>query len=131
MLLVDKKGEPFSGTPAELKKHNDKLRKQDERANQHPAITLRLPPGTAAALADVMARAGFTDPRDMLAFQIHRLASLDSPDFDAQAKRTVRVTGLGKYLAQIGGPQAPTECAGGSECSANEPCQFCVNEDKD
>jgi hypothetical protein len=90
--MLDRNGQPFEGTAAELKKHNDKLRKRQARAvPSDPVISLPLPAGTAAALADVMARAGFDDPRDFLAFQIHRLALLDSPDFELQTKRTVRV----------------------------------------
>ena len=88
------------------RKERDKIRKREERAAKklkgEQEINLPLPPGTAAALADVMARAGFDDARDFLSFQIHRLAALDSPEFEAQAKRTVRVTGLEKYLDQIG-----------------------------
>lgn len=102
-MIRDRNGDAFEGSPDELRRHNDKLRKRDARAKADPVITLPLPAGTAAALADVMARAGFDDPRDFLAFQIHRLASLDSPEFDAQAKRTVRVTGLEPYLEQIAG----------------------------
>lgn len=106
-MPLDRHGEEFNGTAAEFAKHNEKLRKRDERAEKkakgEQVVVLPLPPGTAAALADVMARAGFDDPRDFLAFQIHRLAALDSPAFELQAVRTVRVTGLGKYLEQIDG----------------------------
>lgn len=112
-MIRDRHGKPFTGTAGELHRHNEKLRKRDERAAKklkgEQEIKLPLPAGTAAALADVMQRAGFDDPRDFIAFQIHRLASLDGPEFEAQAKRTVRVTGLGKYLEQIAG-YVPPEC---------------------
>ena len=88
-------------TDDDKRKERDKLRKRAARAKADPAINLPLPPGTAAALADVMARAGFDDARDFLSFQIHRLAALDSPEFEQQTRRTVRVTGLEKYLKQL------------------------------
>lgn len=121
--MIDRNGDPFDGTPDELRRHNDKLRKRAARAVADPVITLPLPAGTAAALANVMQRAGFDDPRDFIAFQIHRLASLDGPEFDAQTRRTVRVTGLGKYLAQIGGNCEG--CAGAGHDYYGEPCEFC------
>lgn len=107
-MLTDRNGEPFEGTAAELRRHNDKLRKRDERAKADPTVVLPLPPGTAKALADVMQRAGFDDARDFLAYQIHRLASLDSPEFEAQTRRTVQVGDLSHYFKQIAG-YVPTE----------------------
>lgn len=127
-IEYDRNGDPFEGTPDELRKHNDKLRKRAARAKADPVLSLPLPPGTAAALADVMQRAGFDDPRDFIAFQIHRLAALDSPEFDAQAKRTVRVSGLDKYLAKIGGKPIDPDClgcAGAGHDHYGEPCEFC------
>lgn len=126
-MIKDRNGDPFTGTPDELRRHNDKLRKRDEREKADPKVILPLPEGTAAALADVMARAGFDDPRDFLAFQIHRLALLDGPEFDAQAKRTVRVNGLEKYLGKIGAPVCEW-CAGAKIDYYGEPCEHCLTE---
>lgn len=106
MTLRDCQGAPFEGTPEELKRHNAKLRKRASRANAEPELRLPLPAGTAAALAEVVEAAGFDDPRDFLAFQIHRLHMLlwgDRHTFEAQARRTVTVSGLDKYLPLIGG----------------------------
>lgn len=105
--MRDRNGDPFEGTPAELRKHNEKLRKRAERASKPKPIYLPLPPGTAAALQRLLVRSGFDDPCDFLAFQIHRLDALpDGPAFDAEAIRTVRVHGLEKYLERLGHPVA-------------------------
>ena len=106
--FIDREGNPFAGTKAEFAKHQDKLRKRRDRAAM-PEVVLPFPPGTAAALDRVLTAAGFDDRRDFLAFQIHRLADLldsDRPAFDAQAKRTVRLGNMGKYLARVGGEPA-------------------------
>lgn len=112
-MIRDRHGKLFTGTAEELHRHNEKLRKRDERAAKklkgEQEIKLPLPAGTAAALADVMQRAGFDDPRDFIAFQIHRLASLDGPEFQQQTTRTVRVGNLDKYIDQIAG-FVPPEC---------------------
>lgn len=105
---LDRNGAAFFGTTAELAKHNDKLRKRAERARpRQPEVILPLPKGTAACLDLVLEAAGFDDPRDFLAFQIHRLAALlvsDRPAFDAQAIRTVQVGSLDKWAELIGQP---------------------------
>lgn len=100
--MRDRNGDIFIGTLEELRRHNDKLRKRESRQHKPDAISLPLPKGTRDALERVMARAGFDDARDFLAFQIHRLDALDSPQFEEQAIRTVTVSGLTKYEELIG-----------------------------
>jgi hypothetical protein len=43
--LSDRNGDPFTGTPAELKRHNNKLCKQASRAKADPVLSLPLPAG--------------------------------------------------------------------------------------
>lgn len=78
-------------------------RKRKSRAGK-TEILLPLPRGTGDALTRVMTAAGFDDPRDFIAFQIHRLDELlerDGHSFTAQTKRTVTVTGLDKYTDRL------------------------------
>ena len=80
---------------------DDRLRKQKSRAAKPVEVLLPLPQGTGDALARVMHAAGFDDPRDFLAFQIHRLDELlqrDGHTFAAQAVRTVTAGDLTKWL---------------------------------
>ena len=82
----------------------DRLRKQKSRDNTPDAISLPLPAGTRAALGRVMDAAGFDDPRDFLAFQIHRLDHLlqcDGHAFAAQAVRTVTAGDLSHYTGRL------------------------------
>lgn len=79
-------------------------RKRKSRANKPDAISLPLPTGTHAALQRVMAAADFDDPRDFLAFQIHRLDDLlkcDGHSFTKQTKRTVTVGNLDKFFPRL------------------------------
>lgn len=87
-------------TPEE-RRAKDAARKRKERAAAPPKITLSLPKGTADALARVLERAGFDSAADFVAFQIHRLDALDSPEFEAQAMRTVRVGDVSKWYGQL------------------------------
>lgn len=106
--FIDSEGQPFVGTKAEFRKHQDKLRKRRDRAAM-PEVVLPFPRGTAEALDRVLKAAGFNDRRDFLAFQIHRLADLleaDRPAFDVQARRTVRLGDMSQYLARVGGEPA-------------------------
>lgn len=101
----DRNGDPFTGTPEELKRHNAKLRKQASRAAAEPVLSLPLPPGTAAALERICAAARFDDPRELLAAQVHRLDALlssDRPAFEQQTRVTVTVGNLDKWLPLIG-----------------------------
>lgn len=103
--MRDRNGDPFEGTPDDLRRHNAKLYKREQRASTPKPIYLPFAPGTAAALQRLLDRTGFDDPRDFLAFQIHRLDALpDGPAFDAEAIRTVRVHGLERYFGQLGHP---------------------------
>lgn len=82
----------------------DRERKRKSRARQADGLVLPLPKGTADALDRVMVAAGFDDPRDFLAFQIHRLDTLlkcDGHKFNEQAIRTVTVGDLGKFYEQL------------------------------
>lgn len=70
-------------------------------------VLLPLPKGTADALSRVMAAADFDDPRDFIAFQIHRLDALlarDGHSFREQAVRTVTLAGdptVARYAEQL------------------------------
>lgn len=80
-----------------------RIRKRQSREGRKE-ILLPLPQGTAEALDRVMQAAGFDDPRDLIAFQIHRLDDLLSRDghkFKAQAVRTVTVGDLSKYTDRL------------------------------
>lgn len=103
--LHDRNGDPFTGTPEELKRHNAKLRKQASRARGPDYLMLPLPQGTAAALSRVIRAAGFDDPRELIAAQIHQLDALLTSDrhaFDQQTRVTVTVGNLDKWLPLIG-----------------------------
>lgn len=71
--LFDRNGDPFTGTPADLKRHNNKLCKQASRAKADPTLVLPLPPGIKAALDRVCAAGGFEDPRELLSTLILKL----------------------------------------------------------
>lgn len=88
---------------AALVKLRARIRKRLSRAGK-TEILLPLPAGTAAALERVMQAAGFDDPRDFIAFQIHRLDELrerDGHSFKAQAVRTVTVGDLSRYAERL------------------------------
>lgn len=108
MSLKDRNGDPFTGTPAELKRHNNKLCKRASRAKADPVLELPLPPGIKAALDRVCAAGGFEDPRELLDLQIRRLDALlaagDRQLFDALTRVTVTIpTGsLNHYFALLG-----------------------------
>lgn len=106
MRPCDRNGQPFTGTPEELKRHNAKLRKQASRAKAAPVLELPLPPGIDAALNRVCAAAGFEDPRELLDLQIRSLDALlvsDRQLFDALTRVTVTVSGLEKYYPLLNG----------------------------
>lgn len=89
---------------AALTRLRARIRKRISRAGK-TEILLPLPAGTAAALERVMQAAGFDDPRDFIAFQIHRLDDLrerDGHSFESQAIRTVTVGDLSKYVERLG-----------------------------
>lgn len=93
-------------TDEQLKRQAATERKRKSRTGKRE-ILLPLPAGTAQALERVMAAADFDDPRDFIAFQIHRLDKLltcDGHKFIEQAKRTVTVGDLKKYHDRIGHP---------------------------
>lgn len=87
-----------------LVKLRARIRKRINRKGK-TEILLPLPKGTGEALERVMQAAGFDDPRDFIAFQIHRLDDLrerDGHSFKAQAVRTVTVGDLSKYAERLG-----------------------------
>lgn len=103
--LRDRNGDPFTGTPDELKRHNAKLRKQASRAKADPVLELPLPPGVAAALERICTAAGFEDPRELIDLQIRRLDALLISDrhlFDSLTSVTVTVGSLDKWLVLLG-----------------------------
>lgn len=104
-MLTDRNGTPFTGTPAELKRHNNKLCKQASRAKADPTLVLPLPPGLARALDRICEAGGFTDLREglsQLVLGADRLLTNDSHAFDALVAVTVTVGNLDKWLPLIG-----------------------------
>lgn len=102
-----------------LVKLRARIRKRLSRAGK-TEILLPLPAGTAAALERVMQAAGFDDPRDFIAFQIHRLDELrerDGHSFKAQAVRTVTVGDLSKYADRIVPHRVTRMATGEYSCS--------------
>jgi len=102
--LRDRNGEPFEGTPAELKRHNNKLAKRAARAAA-PEFSMPLPTGTSAALSRVADAAGCS-PQELLTTHIHLLDELlssgDCHTFKRFTERTVTVSGLEKYFHLLG-----------------------------
>lgn len=104
-LLRDRNGDPFTGTPADLKRHNNKLCKQASRAKADPVLSLPLPPGLARALDRICEAGGFTDLREGLSQLIlgaDRLLASDRHAFDDLVQVTVTVGNLDKWLPLIG-----------------------------
>lgn len=103
--LFDRNGDPFTGTPADLKRHNNKLCKQASRAKADPVLSLPLPPGLARALDRICTAGGFTDLREGLSQLIlgtDRLLTNDRHAFDALVRVTVTVGNLDKWLPLLG-----------------------------
>lgn len=104
-LLRDRNGHPFTGTPVELKRHNNKLCKQASRAKADPVLSLPLPPGVARALDRICEAGGFTDLREGLSQLIlgaDRLLMNDRHTFDDLVRVTVTVGNLDKWLPLLG-----------------------------
>lgn len=104
-MLTDRNGDPFTGTPVELKRHNNKLCKQASRAKADPVLSLPLPPGLARALDRICAAGDFRDLREGLSQLIlgaDRLLASDRHAFDSLVKVTVTVGNLDKWLPLIG-----------------------------
>lgn len=109
-MLTDRNGDPFTGTPADLKRHNNKLCKQASRAKADPVLSLPLPPGLARALDRICEAGGFTDLREGLSQLIlgaDRLLPSDRHAFDDLVRVTVTVGNLDKWLPLIGDEPAP------------------------
>lgn len=104
--LKDRNGEPFTGTPAELKRHNNKLCKRAARAVADPTLVLPLPPGIAAALDRVCKAGGFEDPRELLSTLVLKLEAIwdagDRHQFEYLTTMTVSVSGLEKFFHVLG-----------------------------
>ena len=110
MISIDRNGDPFTGTPADLKRHNNKLCKQASRAKADPTLVLPLPPGLAGPLDRICEAGGFTDVREALSQLIlgaDRLLTSDRHAFDALVAVTVTVGCLDKWLPLLG----QEECA--------------------
>lgn len=105
VLLRDRNGDPFTGTPADLKRHNNKLCKQASRAKADPVLSLPLPAGIKAALDRVCAAGWFEDPREALSQLIlgaDRLIDSDSQGFRDLIKVTVTIGSVDKWLPLLG-----------------------------
>ena len=105
MTLTDRNGDPFTGTPADLKRHNNKLCKQASRAKADPVLSLPLPPGIKSALDRICEAGGFTDLREGLSQLIlgtDRLLASDRHAFDELVRVTVTVGNLDKWLPLLG-----------------------------
>lgn len=105
-MLTDRNGDPFEGTPAELKRHNNKLCKRAARAVADPVLPLPLPPGIATALDRICRAGGFEDPRELLTTVILKLEAIwdagDRRQFERLTTMTVTVGNLDKWLPLIG-----------------------------
>lgn len=112
-LLTDRNGDSFTGTPAELKRHNNKLCKRAGRAKADPTLVLPLPPGIAAALDRICKAGGFEDPRELVTnLIIHAEQLWDAGDrhaFEALTRVTVTIGNLDKWLPMIGDEPAPED----------------------
>lgn len=106
MSLKDRNGDLFTGTPAELKRHNNKLCKRASRAKADPVLELPLPPGIKAALDRVCAAGGFEDPRELVSLLILKLERIwdagDRHQFEYLTNMTVTVGNLDKWLPLLG-----------------------------
>lgn len=105
MTLTDRNGDPFTGTPADLKRHNNKLCKQASRAKADPVLSLPLPPGLARALDRICDAGGFEDGREALSQLVlgtDRLLANDRHAFDGLVQVTVTVGSLDKWLPLLG-----------------------------
>lgn len=110
--LRDRNGDPFTGTPAELKRHNNKLCKRAGRAKADPTLLLPLPHGIAAALDRICEAGGFTDLREAVSQLIlgaDRLLTSDHHTFEALTRVTVTIGNVDKWLALIGDEPAPDD----------------------
>lgn len=102
--MKDRNGDPFKGTPAELRAWNNTLSQRARRAG-NGRLDMLLPPGTEAAMARVCEAAGFEDRRELVAMQIHKLDQLLSaaPEaFEAWVKFSTVPGDLSKYVERIG-----------------------------
>lgn len=100
----DRNGDPFEGTPAELKRWNNTLCKRAARAKS-TQFSMPLPLGTSQAL-DRVAEAAGCSPQELIATHISLLDELlssgDCQTFKRFTERTVTVSGLEKYFHLIG-----------------------------
>ena len=104
-MLRDRNGDPFTGTPGDLKRHNNKLCKRAARSKADPVLSLPLPPGLAAVLDRICEAGGFTDQREAVSQLIlgaDRLLTSDRHAFEALTRVTVTIGNLDKWLPLIG-----------------------------
>lgn len=104
---------------ATLARLRARIRKRLSRKGKRE-ILLPLPRGTAEALDRVMQAADFDDPRDFIAYQIHRLDELlarDGHNFKAQAVRTVTAGDLSKFTDRIVSHNVRRLASGDYSCS--------------
>lgn len=97
--------------PTDQQREAARLRKQRSRANNKP-LELPLPEGTRAALDRVAAAAGFTDRREVLSMQIHKLDQLlqcDRHAFDQWVRFTVTLGDVSKYIERLHAAGVPSD----------------------
>lgn len=76
MSLRDRDGKQFTGTRADLVRHNGKLRQRERRARALRHIELPVGDALHNAMAANMSRGGFTDVRELLTLTQLNLAAL-------------------------------------------------------
>lgn len=103
-MLTDRNGDPFEGTPAELKRHNNKLCKRAARS-ANPDFTMPYPAGLQAAMGRICEAAGCS-PQELFSTTLVLLDRLltagDSKKFKCRTEMTVTIGNLDKWLPLIG-----------------------------
>jgi hypothetical protein len=103
-MITDRNGEPFDGTPAELKRHNNKLCKRAARS-ANPDFTMPYPAGLQAAMGRIC-KAADCSPQELFSTTLVLLDRLltagDSQEFKKRTQMTVTIGNLDKWLPLIG-----------------------------
>lgn len=104
--LRDREGKPFEGTPEELKRHNAKLYKRQQRAADGPTFAFPTPPGTLAAIERLKAATGITHTAELLATLVDladQARAKDSPILKMLTERTIDVGNLEHWVERLPG----------------------------
>lgn len=102
--LRDRQGQPFTGTPEELKRHNAKLYKREQRDAAGPSVTFPTPDGTAAAIARLKKALGIRHTAELITTLIHLAddgRASDSPIFKMLTERTISIGNLEHWVQQL------------------------------